>query len=74
MLVRFLRDFRSAATNEEFYAKGQTVDLDRGAEVIAEGAAEFVPVVVRAGQAEPKAPSAAPVVRSAQPLPRRRGR
>jgi len=56
MLIRFLRDFRSAATLEEFYAKGQVADLDRGAEIVAEGAAEAVPLVAREGQATPKVP------------------
>lgn len=54
MRVRFLRDFRSAATLEEFYAAGQVADLDRGAEIVAEGAAEVVPLVAREGQATPK--------------------
>lgn len=40
MRIRFLRDFRSAATNEEFYPAGAVADLPRGAEVVAEGAAE----------------------------------
>ena len=56
MRVRFVRDFRSAATNETFYEKGAVVDLDRGAEVVSEGAAEVVPLVAREGQATPKAP------------------
>ena len=55
MRIRFLRDFRSAATGEEFYEAGQTVDLERGAEIVAEGAAECVPLVAREGQVEPKA-------------------
>lgn len=54
MRVRFLRDFRSAATNEEFYTKGQIADLDRGAEIVAEGAAEAVPLIAREGQVTPK--------------------
>lgn len=40
MLIRFLRDFRSAATGEQFYQAGEVADLERGAEVVAEGAAE----------------------------------
>lgn len=67
MRVRFLRDFRSAATNEAFYEAGQVVDLDRGAEVVAEGAAELVPLVAREGQAEPKPPVNPPVRRPAAP-------
>lgn len=55
MLIRFVRDFRSAATDEVFYEAGTVVDLPRGAEIIAEGAAEFVPLRVRDGQAAPKA-------------------
>lgn len=42
MLIRFLRDFRSAATGERFYQAGEVADLERGAEVVAEGAAEPV--------------------------------
>lgn len=63
MRVRFLRDFRSAATLEEFYEAGQVADLDRGAEVVAEGAAEAVPLIAREGQVAPKAPEARPVPR-----------
>lgn len=58
MLIRFLRDFRSAATGEIFYEAGQTADLERGAEIVAEGAAEAVPLVAREKQVEPKAPEA----------------
>lgn len=60
MRIRFLRDFRSAATLEEFYAKGTVADLDRGAEIVTEGAAEFVPLMAREGQAQPKAAEQAP--------------
>lgn len=56
MLIRFLRDYRSAATLEVFYTKGQVDDLDRGAEIVAEGAAEAVPLTAREGQVTPKAP------------------
>lgn len=42
MLIRFLRDFRSAATGENFYQAGDEADLERGAEIVAEGAAEPV--------------------------------
>lgn len=50
MLIRFLRDFRSAATGENFYEAGAVVDLPRGAEIVAEGAAE----AVEAEEAAPK--------------------
>ena len=53
MLIRFLRDFRSAATGENFYEAGAEIDLDRGAEVVAEGAAEIVTIDSRRGQALP---------------------
>jgi hypothetical protein len=66
MLVRFLRDFQSAATGETFYEAGQTADLIRGAEVVAEGAAVAVPLIAREGQAQPKAPEAQPVKRGKQ--------
>lgn len=39
MIIQFTRDFRSAATREEFYPAGAIVDLDRGSEIVAEGAA-----------------------------------
>lgn len=50
MQIRFLRDFRSAATGENFYEAGETADLDRGAEIVAEGAAEVVTIDSRRGQ------------------------
>lgn len=53
MLIRFLRDFRSAATGEQFYEKGQTADLPEGAAIVAEGAAEVVPLKAREKQVEP---------------------
>lgn len=56
MLIRFLRDFRSAATNEEFYEAYSTADLERGAEIVAEGAAEKVELEVREGQVDPVTP------------------
>jgi len=76
MQIRFLRDFRSAATDEAFYEAGQVVDLLRGAEIVAEGAAEVVTVETRRGQAEPSKGKEMPVVlaRPTQPLPRKRGR
>lgn len=57
MLIRFLRDFRSAATGERFYQAGDEADVERGAEVVAEGAAEVVVLEVRSGQAEPEPPA-----------------
>lgn len=60
MLIRFLRDYRGPATNEAFYEAGQTADLDRGAEIVAEGAAEAVPLVAREGQVDPTAPTRTP--------------
>lgn len=56
MLIRFLRDFRSAATGEEFYPAGAEADLDRGAEIVAEGAAEVVTIDSRLGQVDPAEP------------------
>ena len=58
MLIRFLRDFRSAATAEQFYEAGDVAEIERGAEVVAEGAAEIVTIDVRGGQAEPEPPKA----------------
>lgn len=43
MLIRFTRDFRSAATREAFYAAGEVADLEDGAQIVAEGAAEPEP-------------------------------
>lgn len=43
MKITFLRDFQSALTNEVFYRKGETVDLEHGAALIAEGAAKAAP-------------------------------
>lgn len=60
MLIRFLRDFRSAATDEMFYEAGVEVDLPRAAELVAEGAAEYVTIDSRRGQVkddEPPAPA-----------------
>lgn len=56
MLIRFLRDFRSAATGENFYEAGAVVELERGAEVVAEGAAEVVTIDSRLGQVDPAEP------------------
>jgi hypothetical protein len=52
MLVQFTRDFQSAHTGEQFYRKGEKVDLPSGnaRALIAEGAAVFVKVEVRRGQ------------------------
>jgi hypothetical protein len=44
VIVRFLRDFRSAATGEVFYEAGAVADLPEGAAIVAEGAAEPVTV------------------------------
>lgn len=44
MLIRFTRDFRSAATREAFYEAGDVADLEDGAQIVAEGAAEAVVV------------------------------
>ena len=52
-LIRFLRDFRSAATDENFYAAGTVVDLPRAAEIVTEGAAEIVTIDSRRGQVKP---------------------
>lgn len=56
MRIRFLRGFRSRHTGENFYEEGVEAEFESGAAqaLIAEGAAEFVPVEVRKGQAEPK--------------------
>ncbi len=50
MLIRFTRDFRSAATGEQFYEAGQEADLPQGAQIVAEGAAEIVVIDSRRGQ------------------------
>ncbi len=63
MLIKFIRDFRSAATEENFYEAGQTADLARGAEIVAEGAAEIVTIDSRKGQAQPKEDAPPPVKR-----------
>lgn len=42
MLIRFLRDFRSALTNEVFYRAGDEADMAHGAALIAEGVAVAV--------------------------------
>ena len=72
MRIRFLRDFRSAATDETFYEKGSVVDLDRGADVVAEGAAEMVPLVARERQVEPSATELPFEVKAPAPHPRRK--
>jgi len=76
MRVRFLRDFRSAATDEAFYTRGQVVDLERGAEIVAEGVAEAVPLVAREGQAKPTEKELPFEVKPPAPrvVPRKRGR
>lgn len=56
MVIRFLRDFRSAATHEAFYEAGAVADLERGGEIIAEGAAELVTIASRRGQVDPLPP------------------
>lgn len=56
-MIRFLRDFRSQHTGENFYEAGQSAEFGPDAEraLIAEGAAEFVPITPRAGQVDPTA-------------------
>ncbi len=66
MLIKFTRDFQSAATNENFYTAGTVADLPRGAEIVAEGAAEIVTIDSRRGQVEPK--------EDTPPAPVKRGR
>lgn len=63
MQVRFLRDFQSKHTGERFCAAGSTAEVDSEAAqaLIAEGAAELVPLVAREKQAEPKPPANPPV-------------
>lgn len=55
-MIRFLRDFQSRHTGENFYAAGSKAELGSEAEtaLIAEGAAERVTIDARAGQAQPK--------------------
>lgn len=60
MHIRFTKDFRSAATGESFYEAGTVVDLPRGGEIVAEGAAEVVTIDSRTGQAKPAEPEALP--------------
>lgn len=65
-MIRFLRDFRSVHTGENFYAAGSKAEFGSDAEhaLIAEGAAELVTIAARAGQVTPKAPEPpAPVER-----------
>ena len=50
MLIKFLRDFRSAATGEQFYEAGAEADLARWREIVDEGAAEVVTITSRTGQ------------------------
>jgi hypothetical protein len=66
MLIKFIRDFQSAATGEQFYTKGQEADLPLGAQIVAEGAAEIVTIDARKGQAQPK--------EDVPPTPVKRGR
>lgn len=54
-LIKFLRDFRGTATNEQFYEAGSIVDLATAASVVAEGAAEFVAPEVNTPTAVEKA-------------------
>lgn len=53
MLIRFLRDFQSARTGEQFYRAGAVVDLPEGRAIVEEGAAEVVTITSRVGQARP---------------------
>jgi hypothetical protein len=59
MLIQFLRDFQSAATNEVFYEMGTIVDLPDGNLIVNEGAA----IPVRAPEPEPEP----------EPEPKKRG-
>lgn len=63
MLVRFVKDFQSARTHEQFYPAGAQAELAEGAALIAEGVAELVTIDARPGQAQPKAPETPPVRR-----------
>lgn len=56
MKIRFLRDFQSRHTHEQFYRAGEEADLDYGADIIAEGAAVEVlsPPPPPAVEAEPE--------------------
>ncbi len=67
-MIRFIRDFQSRHTGENFYAVGAKAELGSEAEhaLIVEGAAELVTIDARVGQVEPKAP--------APPAPVERGR
>lgn len=58
MLIRFKRDFQSQYTKGVFYRKGDTVDLEDGAALLAADpdAAEAVPLKAREGQVEPSTP------------------
>ncbi len=74
MLIRFLKDFRSAATGENFYEAGAVVDLLQGSVIVAEGAAEIVTIDSRRGQAQPKEEEA-PSRKEEKPVePVKRGR
>lgn len=54
MLIRFLRDFQSARTGEQFYRAGAVADLPEGRAIVEEGAAEVVTIDSRQGQAKLK--------------------
>lgn len=41
-LIRFTRDFRGRASNEQYYQEGEVVDCPTAALIVAEGAAVFV--------------------------------
>lgn len=56
MLIRFLRDFQSARTGEQFYQAGAVADLPEGAAIVAEGAAEVVTIDSRRGQVRQEEP------------------
>lgn len=60
--VRFLRDFRSRHTGENFYAAGSYAEFESAdaRALVDEGAAEMVTIDARAGQASPAPPAMPP--------------
>lgn len=76
MQIRFLRDFQSRHTGERFYPAGASADLESEAAhaLIAEGAAERVPIVAREKQAAPSEKELPFEVKPVLPPPQRRKR
>lgn len=54
MKIKFLQDFRGRETNEQFFERGQVAEFEDGvaSRLVADGRAEFVPVVVEVAPVE----------------------